>query len=78
MKDAGILPGDAVVVDPNAPPRENQIVVALIDGESTLKRLVRVEDDYFLKAANPAYPELHPREGLTMQGVVRAVIRHVE
>lgn len=78
MKNAGILPGDAVVVDPGAPPRENQIVVALIDGESTLKRLVRVEDDYFLKAANPAYPELHPREGLAIQGVVRAVIRHVE
>lgn len=68
MLDAGILPGDVVVVEPAPAPKENQIVAALIDGESTLKRLVRVGGKWFLKAENPAYPELHPRSDLVIQG----------
>ena len=78
MKDAGILEGDVVVVQPTPSPRAGQIVVALIDGESTLKRLVRVKEKWFLKAENPVYPELHPRSDLVIQGVVRAVIRKLD
>jgi repressor LexA len=77
MKDAGILDGDVVVVQPTPSPRENQIVAALIDGESTLKRLVRVKGKWFLKAENAAYPELFPRSDLVIQGVVRAVVRRL-
>lgn len=77
MKDAGILEGDMVVIEPTPVPRENQIVAALIDGESTLKRLVRVKGKWFLKAENTAYPELHPRSDLVIQGAVRTVIRRV-
>lgn len=75
MKDAGILDGDIVVVRSTPNPRAGQIVVALIDGESTLKRLVRVNGRWFLKAENPAYPELYPRSDLVIQGAVRTVIR---
>lgn len=75
MRDAGILNGDMVVVQPTPSPRDGQIVAALIDGECTLKRLVRMKGRWFLKAENPAYPELHPREALVIQGVVRTVIR---
>ena len=78
MKDAGILEGDMVVVQPTPNPRAGQIVVALIDGESTLKRLVRVNGKWFLKAENPAYPELHPRSDLVIQGIVRTVIRKLD
>lgn len=78
MKDAGILNGDSVVIEPNPSPRAGQIVAALIDGESTLKRLVRVRNTWFLKAENPAYPELHPRADLVIQGVVRTVIRRLD
>lgn len=78
MKDAGILEGDIVVVQPTPDPRTGQIVVALIDGESTLKRLVRVKGRWFLKAENPAYPELHPRSDLVIQGVVRTVVRKLD
>ena len=78
MKDAGILEGDIVVVEPTPSPQANQIVVALIDGENTLKRLVRVKGKWFLKAENPAYPELHPRSDLVIQGVVRTVVRRLE
>ncbi|MBL8213343.1 MAG: repressor LexA [Bryobacterales bacterium] len=77
MRDAGILPGDLVVIEPAPTPKENQIVAALIDGESTLKRLVRVSGKWFLKAENPAYPELHPRSDLVIQGAVRALIRRL-
>jgi repressor LexA len=78
MKDAGILQGDVVVVEPTPSPQANQIVVALIDGENTLKRLVQVKGKWFLKAENPAYPELHPRSDLVIQGVVRTVVRRLE
>jgi repressor LexA len=77
MKDAGILDGDLVVIEPTPSPRAGQIVVALIDGESTLKRLVRVKGKWFLKAENPAYSELYPRSDLVIQGSVRTVIRRL-
>jgi repressor LexA len=77
MKDAGILEGDLVVVEPSPAPAANQIVAALIDGECTLKRLLRVKGKWFLKAENSAYPELHPRSDLVIQGVVRAVVRRL-
>lgn len=75
MRDAGILNGDMVVIEPTPAPAAGQIVAALIDGESTLKRLVRVQGRWFLKAENADYPELHPREDLVIQGVVRTVVR---
>jgi repressor LexA len=78
MRDAGILDGDLVIAEPVDHPRNNQIVVALIDGESTLKRLVRVGGAWFLRAENPDFPELIPRADLRIQGVVRTVIRRVQ
>jgi repressor LexA len=78
MRDAGILNGDSVVIEPNPSPHAGQIVAALIDGECTLKRLVKVRDNWFLKAENPAYPELHPRADLVIQGVVRTVVRRLD
>jgi repressor LexA len=77
MRGAGILDGDMVVVEPTPSPRANQIVAALIDGESTLKRLVLMKGRWYLKAENPDFPELHPREDLVIQGTVRAVIRRL-
>jgi repressor LexA len=78
MKDAGILSGDMVVIEPTPTPRPGQIVAALIDGESTLKRLVRIKGRWFLKAENAEYPELHPRSDLVIQGVVRTVVRQLD
>ncbi|MBI4892567.1 MAG: umuDC operon-like protein [Acidobacteria bacterium] len=78
MRDAGILNGDSVVIEPNPSPRVGQIVAALIDGECTLKRLVKLRNNWFLKAENPAYPELHPRADLVIQGVVRTVVRRLD
>lgn len=77
MKDAGILKGDIAVVEPAPDSRAGQVVVALIDGKSTLLRLVQAKGRLHLKAENATVPELHPRSGVVIQGVVRTVIRRL-
>lgn len=75
MIDAGIFDGDVVIVEQRIP-RNGDIVAALIDGGTTLKRLVdRPGSHPYLKAENPAYPELHPLGELTIQGVATSVVR---
>lgn len=78
MRDAAILDGDIVVLQPSPNPKAGQIVAALIDGESTLKRLVSLKGKWFLKAENTAYPELIPRSDLVIQGAVQMVIRQMK
>ncbi len=74
MRDAGIFSGDVVVLEKKEA-RVGDIVAALIDGESTLKRLVKNNGGYYLKAENPAYPNLEPVEEMAIQGVVVSVLR---
>jgi repressor LexA len=76
MIDANIFDGDMVVIEPGQP-KPGDIVAALIDGETTLKRLVRQGSRTFLKAENPAYPELYPVSELTVQGIARSVVRKI-
>lgn len=76
MRDAGILSGDVVVLE-RKEAKTGDIVAALLDGESTLKRLVRANGNYFLKAENPDYPNLEPIEELSIQGVVVSVLRRM-
>jgi repressor LexA len=74
MTGAQIAHDDLVIVEGRSP-RSGDIVAALIDGETTLKRLVSENGCYFLKAENPKYPDLLPASELLIQGVVRAVVR---
>ena len=76
MEGAGILNGDMVVVEPGEP-KPGDIVVALIDGENTLKRLVRKGGRACLASENPRYPDLVPAAELTVQGVVTGLIRRI-
>lgn len=75
MIDAGIFEGDLVVVDRGKKPRPEEIVVGVLDGEFTLKRLKHNKGKYYLQAENPAYPDLHALEELQVAGVVVGVIR---
>ena len=75
MIDAGIFEGDLVIVERGAEPRVDQIVVAILDGEFTLKRLARDKGKYYLHAENAEYPDMYALEELTIAGVVRGVIR---
>jgi SOS-response transcriptional repressor LexA len=74
MIDAGISNGDIVFVERRSNAREGQLVVASIDGEFTLKRLLRERGRPVLRAANPAYADLRPRE-LQIFGVVVGLVR---
>ncbi len=77
MVDAGIFDGDTVIVE-QSPPRDGEVVAALIDGETTLKRFINKPGRApYLKAENRAYPSLHPVSELLIQGVVRALVRQL-
>ena len=75
MIDAGIFEGDLLLVERTAHARLNDIVVASIDGEWTVKYLREKRGRRYLEAANDAYPDLHPTQSLEIGGVVRSVIR---
>jgi repressor LexA len=75
MTGRGIYEGDIAVAEADVKPRIGDVVVALIDRESTLKTLAQGLDGGFLKAENPRYPDLLPVTEMTIQGVVRTLIR---
>lgn len=75
MVNAGIFEGDIVILDFEREVKNKDIVAALIDGDSTLKRYVVQRGRSFLKAENPAYPTLIPAQELVIQGVMVALFR---
>jgi DNA polymerase V len=77
MTEAGIFDGDILVVDRAVKPRNTHIVVAIVDGEFTVKQLYQRAGRLKLKAANPTYPDITPKEGQTIEvwGVVTATIK---
>ncbi|MDB6073054.1 MAG: transcriptional repressor, LexA family [Verrucomicrobiaceae bacterium] len=74
MTGAHILDGDSVILEIREP-RPKEIVAALIDGETSLKRYVINNGSPYLKAENPKYPDLIPVQELIIQGVMVALIR---
>lgn len=74
MVGAGIFSGDVVVLEFRIP-RNGEVVAALIDGETTLKRYVVQRGRSYLKAENPRYPDLIPAQELVIQGVQVALLR---
>ena len=79
MIDAGILPGDMILVERGKRARVGDIVVALIDGEYTLKFYRESPPagggKAYLEAGNKKYKPLYPKEELKLEAVVIAVIR---
>jgi DNA polymerase V len=76
MTGAGILDGDILVVDRALVPRHQHVVVAVVDGEFTVKTLWQRDGRVKLQPANPVYPEIVPTDGQTLEiwGVVTAAI----
>jgi len=76
MRDAGIHGGDILVVDRSLSPGDRQIVVAMLDGDFTVKRLRRKEGRVFLEAGNDAFPpiEISENQELVIWGVVSFII----
>lgn len=75
MIDAGILPGDVVIIERGRTPKNGDVVLAEIDREWTLKYYKKEGGTIALVPANPKYPVLHPKEELQIAGVVAAVVR---
>jgi SOS regulatory protein LexA len=75
MSEAGILPGDMVLVDKGQVPKSGDIVIAEVDGEWTMKYLKKRGDSVALVPANPRYKPIRPKKELKIAGVVTAVVR---
>jgi DNA polymerase V len=77
MINAGIVEGDKVIVDRSLNAKHKDIVVAVVNGEYTIKRLYRNTSKVELHPDNPAYPPILFKEGseLEIWGVVVGVAR---
>ena len=75
MINAGILPGDLVIVEKGRNPKTGDIVIAEVDGEWTMKYFRKEGRSIVLEAANPGYAPIHPQRELRLGGVVTAVVR---
>lgn len=79
MLNAGIHHGDIIVVDRSVQPMHRSIVVAVVDGELTVKRLISRTGVTELHAENPKYLPIRLQEGqeLTIWGVVTSSVHQV-
>ena len=77
MREAGIDDGDVVLVDRAIKATHGHVVVAVVDGEFTVKRLWQRGRNVKLQPANPTYPDILPRDGQTIEvwGVVTNAIK---
>ena len=81
MKDALLATGDLVFVDPKKLPRNGEIVVALVEGEPTIKRYYKEGSAVLLKPENKKYQPIVVRksdENFRILGVVIGVIRSLD
>ena len=76
MLDAGILPGDLVVVHQQQDARSGEIVVALFEDEATVKTLQRKEGKTWLMPENPAYEPIDGDHAQILGKVVAVVRRY--
>ncbi len=71
MIGAGIYPDDVLVVDRSLTAKHDDIVIAVVDGEMTCKRLLIEGSTVVLHSENPAYPDIRLKSGseLSIWGV---------
>lgn len=79
MRDEGILPGDVVVVQKQATARNGQTVIALVNGEATIKTYHRKNGAVELHPANESMKPIVVKEtdAFHIEGIVVGVIRHL-
>jgi DNA polymerase V len=79
MIGAGIHSGDVLVVDRSLEPTQDRIVIAVINGELTVKRIYHERKRLYLMPENPNYPPILVDEGMELQvwGIVTNVIHPV-
>lgn len=80
MINAGIHDGDLLIVDRSLEPRDNKVVIAIVDGQLTVKRLKKLKNQQFvLIAENPDFPaiEVNEENNVSIWGIVTNVIHAV-
>ncbi|MCX6155902.1 MAG: translesion error-prone DNA polymerase V autoproteolytic subunit [Candidatus Kapabacteria bacterium] len=79
MINAGIYSGDILVVDRSLQAKDSNIVIAVINGELTVKRLQILKDKIFLQPENSRYKPIEIKEEMNFEvwGVVSTVIHSV-
>lgn len=77
MRDAGIRPGDILVIDRAEDPRSGSVVLAALDGDFTVKRFLKQDDQVMLQPEHPDFPPivLDEHRDFIIWGVVTFVIR---
>jgi DNA polymerase V len=77
MIGASIEDGDKVIVDRALTPKSRDIIVAVVNGEYTIKRLYKYRGRVELRPENPHYPPIVLKDGADLQtwGVVVGVVR---
>ena len=77
MKDAGISDGDVLVIDKSLEPRNGSIAVCFLDGEFTVKRILKENDAVFLLPANNEFKPIRITEenDFLVWGIVTYVIK---
>jgi DNA polymerase V len=80
MRDAGVHTGDTLIVDKSVTPADRQIVVAMIDGEFTVKCFRKSNGRIFLEAANDTFApiEVGENQELTIWGAVTYIIHQAK
>src|SRR5699024_5807871 len=79
MDGAGIFDGDELIVDRGIEPRDGHVVVAIVDGEMTVKRLRVTPTGVVLQADNAEYPDVQVAElsDLMIWGVATRCLHHL-
>ena len=79
MERAGISDGDELIVNRALEPRDGCVVIAVLDGELTIKRLRMTPAGVVLQAENPAYPDIRvpALSDLIIWGVATRCLHHV-
>jgi DNA polymerase V len=75
MIGAGIFNGDLLIVDRSLEASSGKVVIAEVDGQLTVKRLLKLDDSFSLQSENSSYPPIDLQEGNEV--VVWGVVTHV-
>ena len=77
MEGAGIMDGDLLIIDRSIEPENNKIGICFLDGEFTVKRIIKKGDNLYLKPENKNFNEIQIKEEdeLVIWGIVTYVIK---
>ena len=79
MENAGLSDGDLIVIDRSLNPENNKIAICFIDGDFTVKRIIKKEGELYLKPENKKYKKIIIKEEdqLIIWGIVTYVIKKI-